>query len=132
MAVYRGRHVGYLEGLHYKGKGSMLAWALHRICGVGILLFVGIHVIAAFFLNAIGDDISTTITTVYESTPFQIFVYFCVLYHALNGLRLIIEDLWPPLLRFHRELLWFQWAIFVQVFGLPAFLMVTNKLSGGV
>ena len=40
MAVYRGRHVGYLEGLRYKGKGSMLAWALHRICGLGILLFV--------------------------------------------------------------------------------------------
>lgn len=129
--MFQGRHVGYLEGLRYKGKEHMLAWALHRVTGLGILIFVGMHVIAAFFLNAIGDNISTTITTIYESTPMQIFIYFCVLYHALNGLRLIVEDLWPPLLRYHRELLWFQWLVFLPVFGLPAFLMLMSILSGG-
>jgi len=131
LAVYRGRHVGFLEGSRYKGSTHMLAWALHRITGLGILIFVGTHVIAAFFLNAIGDNISTTITTIYETTPVQIFIYFCVLYHALNGLRVIVEDLWPPLLRFHRELLWFQWLVFLPVFGLPAFLMLMSYLSGG-
>ncbi len=129
--MYRGRHVGYLEGLRYKGNTHMLAWALHRITGLGILIFVGTHVIAAFFLNAIGDNISTTITTVYESKPIQIFVYFCVLYHALNGLRVIVEDLWPPLLRYHRELLWLQWCVFVPVFVFPAYFMLTSILSGG-
>jgi succinate dehydrogenase / fumarate reductase cytochrome b subunit len=129
--VFRGRHVGYLEGLRYKGREYMLAWALHRVTGLGILFFVGVHVIAAFFLNAIGDNISTTITALYESTQMQIFVYFCVLYHAFNGLRVIVEDLWPPLLRYHRELLWFQWLVFLPVFGLPAFLMLTGLLSGG-
>jgi succinate dehydrogenase / fumarate reductase cytochrome b subunit len=110
----------------------MLAWALHRLTGLGILVFVGIHVVAAFFLNALGDNISTTITIIYESKPFQIFIYFCVLYHAFNGLRLIVEDLWPPLLRFHRELLWFQWIVFLPVFGLPAFLMFRDILTGGI
>jgi len=128
--VYQGRHVGFLEGLRYQGKTHMLAWVLHRITGLGILVLVGTHVIAAFFLNAIGDNLSTTITTVYESTPFQILVYFCVLYHALNGLRLIVEDFWPPLLRYHHQLLWFQWLVFVPVFGLPAFLMLMGYLSG--
>jgi succinate dehydrogenase / fumarate reductase cytochrome b subunit len=132
MAVFRGRHVGYLEGLRYKGKENMLAWALHRITGLGILIFVGIHVIAAFFLNALGDSVSTTITTIYESRPFQIVIYFCVLYHALNGVRVIIEDFWPPLLRYHRELLWFQWLVFLPLFLLPAFFLVTGILSGGV
>jgi succinate dehydrogenase / fumarate reductase cytochrome b subunit len=129
--VYRGRHVGYLEGLRYKGQENMLAWVLHRITGLGILILVGTHVIAAFFLNAIGDNISTTITAIYESKPLQVFVYFCVLYHALNGLRLIVEDLWPPLLRYHRELLWFQWLVFLPVFGLPAALMIVSLWSGG-
>ncbi len=129
--MYRGRHVGYLEGLRYKGQENMLAWVLHRITGLGILILVGTHVIAAFFLNAIGDNISTTITTIYESKPMQVFVYFCVLYHALNGLRLIVEYLWPPLLRYHRELLWFQWLVFLPVFGLPAALMIVSLWSGG-
>jgi succinate dehydrogenase / fumarate reductase cytochrome b subunit len=128
--VFQGRHVGYLEGLRYQGREGMLAWALHRVTGLGILFFVGTHVIAAFFMQSVGGDISTAITTLYESTPIQIFVYFCVLYHALNGLRVIVEDFWPPLLRYHRELLWFQWLVFLPVFGLPAFLMALSYLSG--
>ncbi len=128
--MYRGRHVGYLEGLRYRGDTHMLAWALHRITGLGILVFVGAHVIAAFFLNAIGDNVSTAVTTIYESNVMQIFVYFCVLYHALNGLRVIIEDFWPPLLRFHKELLWFQWIVFVPVFAIPVFFMVIGILTG--
>ena len=128
--MYRGRHVGLLEGLRYRGREGMFAWALHRLTGLGILFLVGTHVIAAFFLNAVGDNISTAITALYELTPVQIFVYFCVLYHALNGLRLIVEDFWPPLLRYHRELVWFQWLVFLPVFALPAFLMLTSYLYG--
>jgi succinate dehydrogenase / fumarate reductase cytochrome b subunit len=107
----------------------MLAWALHRITGLGILFFVGTHVVAAFFLNALGDNISKSVTLWYESTPFQIFIYFCVLYHAFNGLRVVVEDFYPPVLRYRRELLWLQWLIFLPVFGLPAFLMVLSLFS---
>ena len=128
--MLRTRRVSYLEGLRYKGKESMLAWALHRITGLGILFFVGTHIVAAFFLNAIGDNISKSVTVWYESTPVQIFIYFCVLYHAFNGLRVVAEDFYPPVLRYRRELLWLQWLIFLPVFGLPAFLMVLSLFSG--
>jgi succinate dehydrogenase / fumarate reductase cytochrome b subunit len=104
----------------------MLAWALHRITGLGIVFFVGTHVIAAFYLHSIGGSLSAAITATYESKPVQIFVYFCVLYHALCGIRMVIEDLFPPLLRYRRELLWAQWLVFVPVFGLPAFLMILS------
>ena len=128
--MLRTRRVSYLEGLRYQGKGSMLAWALHRITGLGILFFVGTHIVAAFFLNAIGDNISKSVTLWYESTPFQIFIYFCVLYHAFNGLRVVIEDFYPPVMRYRRELLWLQWLIFLPVFALPSFLMVLSLFSG--
>ncbi len=128
--MLRTRRVSYLEGLRYQGKESMLAWALHRITGLGILFFVGTHIVAAFFLNAIGDNIAQSVTLWYESTPLQIFIYFCVLYHAFNGLRLVVEDFYPPVLRYRRELLWLQWFIFLPVFGLPAFLMVLSLFSG--
>ena len=34
------RKVGFFEGLRYKGGGPMIAWILHRISGVGMVLFV--------------------------------------------------------------------------------------------
>lgn len=105
-------------------------WVLHRITGLGILLLVSVHVMAAFFMNALDDPISTAVTRWYESRPVQVFVYFCVLYHALNGLRVLLEDLYPPLLRHHRELIWLQWAIFIPVFGLPAFFIAQGIVMG--
>jgi succinate dehydrogenase / fumarate reductase, cytochrome b subunit len=122
------RRVGLLDALRYQGQQNMLAWLLHRITGLGLLLFVTAHVVAAFFLNAVGDTVSTAVTSWYESRPVQVCVYFCVLYHACNGLRVLLEDFYPPLLRYHRELIWLQWAVFVPTFGLPAYLMLQQLI----
>ncbi len=125
------RRVSFWQGLRYRGKQNMLTWILHRITGLGIVLFVGTHIVAAFFLQQFADDISIAVTTVYESWQFQIVVYFCVLYHALHGTRLALEDLFPGLLRFHRELIWFQWILFIPLYGLPVFVLIQTALSGG-
>ena len=125
------RSVSIWQGLRYRGKQGMLTWMLNRITGLGIVVFVGIHIVAAFFLQQFADDVSTAITTVYESWQFQVVVYFCILYHALHGLRLTLEDLFPALLRFHGELIWFQWILFIPLYGLPIYMMVQNGLAGG-
>ncbi len=36
-----------------------------------------------------------------------------VLYHALNGLRIVIMDFWPSMTRYHRELWYVNWVLFV-------------------
>ena len=41
-----------------------------------------------------------------------------VLYHALNGLRIVVMDFWPPLTRFHRGMWYLVWAMFVLI-GVP-------------
>lgn len=113
--------------LAYRGGQPMIAWLLHRISGVGIVLFVSLHVVAAFFLNAVQGttgDVANALTTFYESLPMQVFILFCVLYHATNGLRIVILDMWPALHRFNREAMWVQWALFLPMFLLPAALMV--------
>ncbi|MGD8814912.1 MAG: hypothetical protein PVI78_10615, partial [Anaerolineales bacterium] len=76
-----------------------------------------------------GDDLSFALNTFYESWQFQIFVYFSVLFHALNGTRLTLMDLFPKLMRFQRELLWLQWAIFVVSFGFPTYFLIQTSLT---
>ncbi|HEY69833.1 MAG TPA: succinate dehydrogenase, cytochrome b556 subunit [Anaerolineae bacterium] len=123
------RRVSFLAGLRYRGKQGMLNFILHRITGLGIVAFVGIHVVAGFFGQQFGDDLSFALNTIYESWQFQLFVYFSVLYHALNGTRLTLMDLFPKLMRFQRELLWLQWAIFVVSFGFPSYFLIQTSLS---
>lgn len=116
------------QALRYRGGQPMVAWLLHRITGLGILVFVSMHVLAAFFLysteggptNAVAD----WLTSLYESLPMQVFILFCVLFHAMNGLRIVVLDMWPGLIHYNREAMWVQWALFLPLFLIPAVLMI--------
>lgn len=125
------RNVGFFQGLKYQGGGPMLAWMLHRITGVGILVFVGLHVVSAFFMQQTGSDAATFINTIYENWVFQIFVAFFVIFHALNGLRIAILDIWPKFLMYQREALWLEWLVILPVYGLTIFILIKNLLAGG-
>lgn len=117
------------RALSYRGGQPMLAWLLHRISGIGIVFFVSMHVWAAFFLYSVESTsptgaVSEALTLFYESLPMQVFILFAVLYHAINGLRIVILDMWPSLYRYNREAMWVQWALFLPMFLLPATLMI--------
>jgi succinate dehydrogenase / fumarate reductase, cytochrome b subunit len=82
----------------YKGGKGFLAFMLHRITGLGTLLFLTVHV--------------TTTATVYFYSPWynrlmeifrlplvmfaEIILVFCVIYHGANGLRIAFIDLFKP------------------------------------
>ena len=125
------RKVGLITGLKYRGGGPMLAWILHRITGLSILFFVGLHVIASFFMQQMGSDWAIAVNTVYESWIFQILVAFFVLFHAINGLRIVVLDFWPKFLQYQREVLWLQWLIFLPIYGLTVFIIIRRGLGGG-
>ncbi|MFH2104431.1 MAG: hypothetical protein ABIJ39_13870 [Chloroflexota bacterium] len=124
------RNVGLMAGLRYQGKGPMLTYILHRISGLGIVVFVALHILASFLTQQFGSDAGIFINTIYESWIFQIFIFFFALFHAINGLRIVILDLWPSLLEHQREAIWLEWFIFLPIFGLAVFLMVSNGLGG--
>ena len=125
------RNVGLTAAARYRGGGPMWSWFLHRISGVAMIVFVSTHVLASFFQHQLGNDLGTQINIVYESVYFQIFIYFAVIFHTLNGLRILILDTWPKLLEYQREATWLQWLIFIPVYGLTIFLMISKALSGG-
>lgn len=124
------RNVG-LAGLRYRGGGPMLAWILHRVSGLAMIIFVSIHVVASFFMQQVGSDLATAINIVYESIYFQVFIYFVVIFHTLNGLRIILLDTWPKLLEYQREMTWLQWLVFIPIYGLTIFIMISKFIQGG-
>ena len=124
------RKVGFFEGLRYKGGGPMLAWILHRISGLGMIVFVSLHVVASFFTQEMGSDWAITINIIYESVYFQLFIVFSVLYHGINGMRIIILDLWPRMLEYQKEMTWLQWFIFIPIYGLTIFIMIQRLITG--
>ena len=120
------RNVSLSTGLRYKGQGPMLTFVLHRIGGLGMAIFITIHILASF----LGGKGGAFVNNIYENWVFQIFIFFCVLFHAINGLRITILDLFPKLLEHHREAIWIEWAIFLPIFGISVLVIINTALGG--
>ena len=125
------RNVGLLEGLRYQGKGPMLTYILHRIGGLGIVTFVALHMLASFLSNqAWGTSAGIFINSIYEHWLFQIIIFFCALFHAINGLRIVILDLWPKFLEYQREAIWIEWFIFVPIYSIALIAIIRSGQGG--
>jgi succinate dehydrogenase / fumarate reductase, cytochrome b subunit len=115
--------------LRYRGREGMLAWAFHRISGVAIWAFVVLHVIDIYLVG--GDPKAyDEILKVYASPIGRLgetLLGAALLYHALNGLRIIVIDFWPPLTRYHRALWYANWALFALV-GLPVAFVILKPI----
>jgi succinate dehydrogenase / fumarate reductase cytochrome b subunit len=120
------RNVSLRTGLSYRGGGPMLTYVLHRIGGLGMAIFISVHLLASF----LGGTVGQSLNAVYEHWLFQIFIFFCVLFHAINGLRITILDLWPKLIEYQREAIWVEWAVFLPTYGI-AVLVIINTARGG-
>jgi succinate dehydrogenase / fumarate reductase cytochrome b subunit len=124
------RKVGLIEGAKYKGGGPMLAWVLHRISGLGIIIFVALHVLASFLTQQLGSDLAIQINIIYQSIYFQLFIVFCAIFHGVNGFRIILLDIWPRLIRYQKESTWLEWFVILPLYILTAFIMIRRFLAG--
>ena len=120
------RDVSLKDALRYQGKGPMLTYFLHRLGGLGMVTFVGLHVLASFM----GGTVGRSINLIFENWAFQIVIFFLVLFHMINGLRIIILDLFPKLIEHQREAIWLEWLIFLPVYGMAVFVIVSTALGG--
>jgi len=104
----------------------MLTFILHRIGGLGMALFITIHILASF----LGGEGGLLANRIYENWGFQLFIFFCVLFHAINGLRITILDLWPKLLEHTREAMWVEWAVFLPIYAIAVIVIIRAALGG--
>jgi len=117
--------------LRYRGSEGMLAFAFHRISGVAIWVFILLHVFD-IWLVGVNPKLYDDVLQVYASPigrVFETLLGAALLYHALNGLRIIIMDFWPSMTRFHKQLWYGSWVLFVIV-GIPVALQIMAPAFG--
>jgi len=119
------RNVSLATALRYKGQGPMLTYVLHRIGGLGMAIFVTTHILASF----LGGTGGVFVNSIYENWIFQLLIFFFVMFHAINGLRITILDLFPKLLDHSREAIWLEWAVFIPLYGFAVYVIVRTGLG---
>ena len=110
----------------------MVAWAFHRISGVAIWVFILLHVLDIWLAQA-NRSLYDDVLQIYASPAGRVgetLLGAALLYHALNGLRIILMDFWPRLTLYHKQLWAAGWVIFV-VIGLPVAYVILKPIWGG-
>lgn len=106
------RNRGLMTAVRYKGREGMWTWILHRLTGLGILAFLIIHVVETATVIYY-PDIYDNFLASYKTPLFRVaelLIFFAVLYHAVNGLRIVIQDFFPLIMQRQRQ---FTWAVAV-------------------
>lgn len=85
------------ETLRYRGALGQWSWVLHRITGLGTLLFLVLHVIGVSW-SVLYPTLWEKEILIYQHPLFTLGEFglvACVVYHAFNGLRIAILDARP-------------------------------------
>jgi succinate dehydrogenase / fumarate reductase cytochrome b subunit len=120
------------NAVSYRGREGQIAWMLHRASGVGVFLFLTFHIID-IFLMSFGPDVFDTLLFFYHQFLFKLLIvfglYLGVLYHALNGIRVVIIDFWPGMAQ-HQARLWrVQMVIFALAYVPSAIYMLLTMFG---
>lgn len=116
----------------YKVRTGMFAWILHRLTGVGLVVYLMIHV---WGLRALSDPESfNALITKYHSPIFKLgefLLLVAVVYHAMNGLRIVLIDFlgWAPR---QKKLFWTLGAValvLIVVGGYPSLAALYEWLA---
>lgn len=128
MAVeYHSRSLG--TALRYKGREGMWTWMLHRLTGLGILLFLVIHVVETGII-IYSPDFYDSALSLYKHPLFrfaELAIFFSVLFHAVNGTRIVVQDFWPMVMHRHRQL-----ALATVIITVLAMVPVTWMMVGPI
>ena len=104
-------------GTLYRGKVGMWSWVLHRITGVAIFFFLLVHVLDTSLVRLSPQAYNVVVAT--YKTPLiglgELGLVGAILYHAFNGLRVILIDFWRKGVKYQNVMFWVVIALTVIV-----------------
>lgn len=93
-------------GTLYRGRDGMWTWVAHRLAGVMLFFFLFAHVIDTALVNVSPEAYDTAMET--YKTPvvglMEVGLVAAVLFHAFNGLRIVLVDFWSQGPRYQRQM----------------------------
>jgi succinate dehydrogenase / fumarate reductase cytochrome b subunit len=95
----------------------MWSWVAHRVTGVLVFFFLYVHVLDTALVRVSPEAYNTVIETYKNPVVgvLEIGLVGAVIYHAFNGIRVVLIDFWSRGPRVQRQMLWVVVAMWVVV-----------------
>ena len=119
-------------GTLYRGKDGMWSWVAHRITGVGIFFFLFAHVLDTALVRVSPEAYNEVMATYKNPIVglLEVGLVAAILFHAFNGLRLILVDFWSQGPRYQRHMLVGVGVAWVVLF-VPFVIRHLSNVFGG-
>jgi succinate dehydrogenase / fumarate reductase cytochrome b subunit len=91
----------------YRGKSGQWAFVTHRITGFLVFFFLLLHIVDVSLISR--PELYDEIHALYGNVMLRLFevgLLFALVFHALNGLRIVMIDFFPGAIRREKEVLW--------------------------
>ncbi len=115
----------------YRGGEGMWSWVAQRITGVAVFFFLLVHVLDTALVRVSPDSYDRVIAT--YKTPIvnllEVGLVAAVLFHALNGLRIVLIDFWSKGPRYQRQMLWGIIVVWLLIMIPGAFFMLKHTVE---
>ena len=115
----------------YRGGQGMWSWAFQRITGVAVFFFLLVHVLDTALVRVSPNSYDLVIAS--YKTPIvnllEVGLVAAVLYHALNGVRIILVDFWSKGPKYQKQMLWVILAIWVVIMLPGAYFMLLHTIE---
>ena len=115
----------------YRGKSGQWAFIGHRVSGFLVFLFLLLHVVDVSMVRwpSVYDDIHRLYGNVLLRM-FEVGLLFALLFHTLNGLRIVAVDFFPGAVAKERRLLGVVVAL-TLVAGIPGGYVILKPFLDG-
>jgi len=101
----------------------MWSWVIHRITGVVIFFFLLVHVLDTSLVRVSPEAYDAVLGT-YKNPLMAVGetgLVAAIVFHAFNGLRIILVDFWKGGTKHHKAMLWtvvVLWVLTVAAFAI--------------
>ena len=101
----------------YRGDPGMWSWVMHRISGVTLFFFLFVHVLDTALVRVSPEAYNDVVDTYKNPLVglMELALVALVLFHALNGVRIMLVDFWAEGPRHQRLMLWIILGIWFVV-----------------
>jgi succinate dehydrogenase / fumarate reductase, cytochrome b subunit len=106
-------------GTLYRGREGMWSWVAHRVTGVLIFFFLFAHVLDTALVRVSPEAYNDVIGT-YKNPIVGLAeagLVAAIIFHAFNGVRVMLVDFWSQGPRYQRQMLWGVIALWVLLFA---------------
>ncbi|MCY1682902.1 succinate dehydrogenase, cytochrome b556 subunit [Kocuria sp. SL71] len=111
------------SGTLYRGGFGMWSWVAHRISGVGIFFFLLVHVLDTAMVRVDPEAYNAVMAT-YKNPIMgigEMGLVAGIVYHAFNGVRIILVDFWSNGANHQKKLFWavaIAWLVVMVPFAI--------------